>query len=80
MTTFQTPSKLKKEITSTFPNKIVKSINGVDLINRNDLCELKVSNKYVNINTYTPVGGHRTHFFDAPFNVEFLQKETAGRI
>jgi hypothetical protein len=58
-------SIIKNEINFT-GNKIT-SINGINLQNRTDLPELKVTNNYVYIETYTPFGGHKTEFISSPF-------------
>ena len=72
MKKFENAYQLKKEIQSTFPNKIVKSINEINLINRVDLCDFKVSNKYVIITTYTPFLGKKIKIINPPFQIEFL--------
>jgi hypothetical protein len=71
MKTFATNYELKKEITTSFPNKEITSINGINLLGRNDLARIEVSNKHCTITTYTPFNGHKTEFIIAPFNVEF---------
>lgn len=64
--TLKTNQELKKEIAS---GKLVRVINGV--VVRDNLGELKVSNKHVYISTYTPLGGHNSIFLEAPFVIEF---------
>jgi uncharacterized OB-fold protein len=69
--TAQTARELKKLIQSNcnFTGKKVISINGICLQNRNDLAELKLSNKNCTIDTYTSVAGHKTQFLNAPYNI-----------
>ena len=69
--TAQTSRELKNLIQSqcNFTGKKVISINGISLENRNDLAELKISNKNCTIDTYTSFAGHKTQFLNAPFNI-----------
>jgi len=69
--TAQTARELKNLIQSecNFTGKKVIAINGISLEKRNDLAELKLSNKNCTIETYTSFGGHKTQFLNAPFNI-----------
>lgn len=69
--TAQTSRELKHLIQSecNFTGKKVISINGISLENRNDLAELKISNKNCTIDTYTSFAGHKTEFLNAPFSI-----------
>lgn len=69
-TTFNTARDLNKSIKSTFPNKSVNSINGVDKSSVY-LGSFKVSNKHVVLTSYTPAKGDADMFFMPPFVVEF---------
>ena len=70
-TSFKTIKELRKFIQSeiNFSGKKITSINGIDL-DRN-LAELKVSQKHVTVETYTPAIGHKMQFVESPFTIQF---------